>query len=495
MMIVAGGEATRLGPLAAQMNKALVSVQQRPMIAHLMARAVESNVDKVTIVVSPDSQGQVTKVLNRMGTELPWTITVQPSARGPVDAIQYGLAVLDRGKMGDDDQVIITFADSYFDSMPPGTDEPNWVGVRSVKPGDRSWCYLDDLDTQWHDGIPALRTTAFIGVLQASVSSLRKVVSHVIYKHGNNVGMAPVLTELDVREVVFPSWQDVGDIAALAAARRASFTCRSKHQLRLDDRGVLTKTGVTTHEAAAAARMESLLLGPRLVPSPSGVLAQEFIDLPSLAELYLYWPGRPDMWKHIIEVITGRLELALWIDVTSKYREQREADDQAMIDAAVKMYITKPNERLERVSLPPMSEAFTDYLANEVVPTTMRAPIHGDLNFGNILYSLGTDTFKLVDARGDWGGLTTVGDVRYELAKLRYSYRDGFSAITHGLTVKRDEESAAMDEVIERHAKGQMKRIAAIEATLFYSAIPLHLLSEREALLRAGQRLEKEVLA
>jgi hypothetical protein len=494
MMIVAGGEATRLGPLAAQMNKALVSVQQRPMIAHLMARATEANVDRVTIVTSPESQSQVSKVLNRMGAELPWIITVQPSARGPVDAIQYGLAVLDRGKMGDDDQVIITFADSYFDKMPAGTEEPNWVGAHTVSSGDRSWCYLDEFTHRWVDGIPTLRTTAFIGVLQASVKALRSVVSRTIYKHGNNAGMAPVINELDVREVLFPHWHDVGDIAALAAARRASFTCRSKHALRLDDRGVLTKTGVTPAEIAAATRMEAMLLGPRLVPAPRDVLAQEFIDLPSLAELYLYWPGRPDMWKHIVSVITNRLESTLWIGCTPKYREQQNADDQAMIDAAVNMYITKPNERLAQVGLPPMSDAFTDYLANEVVPTTMRAPIHGDLNFGNILYSLGTDTFKLVDARGDWGGLTTVGDVRYELAKLRYSYRDGFSAITHGLTVKRQEEAAAMDEVIAHHALGHMKRIAAIEATLFYSAIPLHLLSEREALLRAGQRLEKEVI-
>ena len=45
MIILAGGEATRLGPLTAQMSKALVSIKQRPIIAHHVRQAVLANCD------------------------------------------------------------------------------------------------------------------------------------------------------------------------------------------------------------------------------------------------------------------------------------------------------------------------------------------------------------------------------------------------------------------------------------------------------------------
>ena len=44
--------------------------------------------------------------------------------------------------------------------------------------------------------------------------------------------------------------------------------------------------------------------------------------------------------------------------------------------------------------------------------------IHGDLNFGNILYNKSKDQFRLIDARVDFGGNVEYGDIYYDLAKL-----------------------------------------------------------------------------
>lgn len=43
---------------------------------------------------------------------------------------------------------------------------------------------------------------------------------------------------------------------------------------------------------------------------------------------------------------------------------------------------------------------------------------HGDLQFDNILYDKQTMTFKLIDWRQDFGGLTEAGDIYYDFAKL-----------------------------------------------------------------------------
>src|SRR5690606_27112347 len=56
LIILAGGKATRLGPLTATMNKALVTVGQQPMI---IQQILGMDIDDVTVVVSPGSRDQV----------------------------------------------------------------------------------------------------------------------------------------------------------------------------------------------------------------------------------------------------------------------------------------------------------------------------------------------------------------------------------------------------------------------------------------------------
>ena len=56
--------------------------------------------------------------------------------------------------------------------------------------------------------------------------------------------------------------------------------------------------------------------------------------------------------------------------------------------------------------------------------------MHGDLHFGNILYNQQTDQFKLLDPRGDYGGMPgTAGDNIYDWAKLAHDCVYGYNAI------------------------------------------------------------------
>ena len=114
--------------------------------------------------------------------------------------------------------------------------------------------------------------------------------------------------------------------------------------------------------------------------------------------------------------------------------------------------------------------------------------IHGDLNFTNILYSLNTGTFRLLDPRGTWGETGFTGDVRYEYAKLWYS--QWFAPISHGLfdgdgiLPMRYDEIDALTKVISQHA--DIKEIALISSLMLLSAIPLHDPSQKEILLKAA---------
>ena len=83
-----------------------------------------------------------------------------------------------------------------------------------------------------------------------------------------------------------------------------------------------------------------------------------------------------------------------------------------------------------------------------------------------------------------------MGDVRYDLAKLRYSYHGGISAILHGLyDVRLDElrifspahDTTPLDEILASVGV-RMDEIKMLEALTCLAAPPLHVDDPREAL-------------
>lgn len=489
MIILAGGEATRLGPLTAQLSKALVSIKQRPIIAHHVQRAVVENCDEIVVVTSPGSDLQVSRVLDRMSCPVRYRTVIQQVPHGPVDALQHAVRAL--GPMRAYDFAIVTAADTYVDASVRLPDRP-FIATAETSDTGRSWCHFTD---RWVDApIDRPSKQVFIGLLGAYLHELGRACNSAIELAGRSSPMSPVIQWLYDYTSGFmhqvAGWHDTGDLGALAAARRATFTSRPKHEVTLDDRGIITKNGVMRDEVDAVTRMSRLHLGPQFISFfPDGRLKLEYCDLPSLAELYLYWPGRPDTWRHIIEVVLLRLERDLWsellVDSVAQLRNQSYSD-------ACSMYLTKPRIRQAELGCAPPQE-LEAFITAEVLSTMEITRIHGDLNFGNILYSLGTDTFRLIDPRGTFGTSKIWGDKRYEYAKLRFSYRHGLTAITHGVNVDRTAEADAIDELLLERGVN-LKHIAAIEATLFLSSMPLHDESEHEPMRLAALDCMKEAL-
>jgi hypothetical protein len=499
LLILAGGKATRLGPLTANLSKALVPVGHQPVLAR---QITTMGIKSVTIVTHPSNRLSVASMLQRSGLNHLYDVHLvdQDFGTGPGAALETGLDCLS-GRGFNNDSVTVLFADTLIDAdeVPPPS---NWVGVGHVK-NDRAWCHLDEPHPNakhFIEGVPRWQpATAFIGALGYAtvVHGLWRVDRSNVHGAGERL-MAPILNwSPTLDRVCFTSWLDVGDIKALAATRRRTFIARDNHQLELDERGVLTKYGVSEDERRYMTRLPESArpLFPRIFnDSP---LALEYVDMPSLAELWLYWPGTTDMWQHIIETLITTLDKHLWPRLWSS------ATGIGSQKRAIKMYLLKPTQRLDELGL--LTDHIADFLTlvdRELVRTagqrrTVR--MHGDLNFGNVLWSLSTDTFKLIDPRGAWGDDTGNGDIVYELAKLRYDYRDHFSAIVHGLyddeqfgTEGREETVEVLDEVISRYA--DLRLVTMAEATLFLSAIPLHPEHQRDALMRQALKLIDEVM-
>jgi hypothetical protein len=118
--------------------------------------------------------------------------------------------------------------------------------------------------------------------------------------------------------------------------------------------------------------------------------------------------------------------------------------------------------------------------------------IHGDLHFGNIFVDRHGGRVTLIDPRGRFGGLAGfVGDIYYDLAKLRHSYHAQYDQIIeglydlsgtedHGFTLRvglaNDHLVAELDE--ELTSRGfQLRRVKAVEVGVLLSLIPFHHLS------------------
>ena len=196
----------------------------------------------------------------------------------------------------------------------------------------------------------------------------------------------------------------------------------------------------------------------------------EYIDWPTLSELWLYREAVPQSWAWILKTVLRELNYGLWFPLhkvpSDLWFPRKAVTRLTQLDRdtteARALLVTKSN------ILPYELEAVTG---------------HGDLNFNNIFYSTNTGAIKLIDPRGD-----KAVPLLYELGKLRASYHGGFSAITHGLSLpNRAAEIKAMD--VELGDKYTQDQLNFAEACILLAATPLHKESESDALYERGMEL------
>lgn len=513
-VIMAGGRGSRLGPITAQRSKALVTVGQRPVLVHQLLALRDANVDEIVVVVSPDTERQVNEVVRRAGFGREVSFVVQWRPHGPAHALLVGLDAL-QSRTFDDCGVYVLMSDSFLDEpLSYGDEDPerDWVGVAPA-PIRRSFCFM--LDGHFVDDVVEPGDTVTVGVnYLASRNDAQRAAGMVANQSRaefrQEVPMSEFFNALqDIRgpltQQMLDTWLDVGDVDALARAHRSRFISRSHHRLKFDNvAGIIMKYG----EGEGFARQLNWLLErgdssnyrtanllPRVYDSvtwPDGVgwYAMEYIDLPTLAELWLYWPGRPDVWQSLLANVVNQVGMNLWTG---------ETEDEPT--ANVLWFVDKTRDRVAMRGLPewhavaePLLDLAEHYL-RDVQSGLVRG--HGDLNFSNILYSLNTGMIKLIDPRGDH-----LVPFMYELAKLRYSYHGGFAAITHGLASlageqvtlwpRRDAEVAALDEVFAEWVP--LDILTVCEGCLLVAGAPLHDEVEAEMLFWRGIELLREVL-
>lgn len=510
-MILAGGKATRLGPLAAQLNKSLVSVGSKPQLVRLAQQLDACDTRRALVVTGSGAQEQVDSVISRAGLRNVTTV-VQPTPRGPVDAIHYGLSA---GEV--EGGIIVLMSDTIIETGDIAGVHGTRVFVAPA-PVERSFCTWNPNESLWEDRHARLGELVAVGAFAfASAKALRAAVAGVLADAtASEHGMASLLNAMGISAadlVLTSSWRDIGDVESLARANRERFISRSFNDIILNENGTITKVGSgvgsegrTMSDPPHSARH----LFPRIYDTGPDWYSMEYVDTPSLAELWLYWPSLPSMWTHVTGQLVGQLQRHLWPhasgDITDRAHEMwwRKLHGR---------YATHPFGEHDSLIINGSSVTAGLHAIKKMQPLldhlVMTASaytgwIHGDPNFTNVMWSLPTGAFKLLDARDSWGGASSAGDIRYDVGKIAYS--PIFSAVTHKLfKLDRNEENIGVSLLPQRHfetfaIEQELRRrvpcnIELLKAYFCLSSAPLHDDDECWALYALGLLSLEKVLS
>lgn len=308
-------------------------------------------------------------------------------------------------------------------------------------------------------------------------------------------------------------WGDFGHLDRYQESKKRMLQARAFNSLRFDDfRGTVTKTSSHSDKFSAEIRWyENLppklrVFAPRVINSGDGsggsppFIELEYYAYPTLAELFVYGGARLGTVESALRKVfllieqfrAERAEVAF-----ESFRAAYVQKTRVRVDEA-----RRSNGELDRLLgldqlylngdlIPgwPSYASGLERLAERFYRPEDCSLVHGDLCLSNVLYEPATGIMRLIDPRGEWGGVPMVGDIKYDVAKLRHSVVGRYDFIVAGyssaasvgsdayaLSVASPPEVEATAGVLDTwiSARFNLNEIKLIEGLLFISMLPLH---------------------
>ncbi len=518
VVILAGGKGTRIREVAPNTSKALLEIAGVPALVLIMRNLIRQNLKHFTVVVNESNKNTIESVIKSAfeGINMDFKTVVQPQAMGPAHAFFYGLHKVDL-----ENETLLCLSDTLFDEeLPTGYD---WVGTSLAK-GDGKWCWVetknkrvikffDKIEPPNHVkeiliGLYYFRDSAFV------YKNLDEIIKSGTKTAESEYQLSQLLDQYQnrysIKSLLVDSWVDCGTKENYFSAQEVFTRHRSFNSVEIKNESstkYVVKTGnkdKIRNEISwfnlVAKQSEELI--PKVQRISTNSYKTEFISAPLLSSLYLYGAENVDSFLKIIKQLYQHIDNKLWRTLEKPQNINLERDCRSM-------YEIKPFKRLAqwlpwkefkksskiKVNNQPI-ENVQDLFLNSLELSSSKkhqpiaAPIHGDFHFGNIFCN--TDSAKpfiLIDPRGKFGNSTgIVGDLYYDLAKLRHSYHGMYNAVVDGLY--KVEQSAKNDftlqigptraEYIEQidnfiSSLGfDIEVIKSIELGILLSLIPLH---------------------
>jgi hypothetical protein len=533
VLIIAGGDISNKLPFLRVESPcpALVPLNTRPLASYVIEyyRARHD----VHLFVDQEFCNDVTAELapQRHG----YTLHGVQRGQGVVDTLQQALVIV-----ADATDIIV----NLVTTIPVADPEMNEVqGGRLPVHSTTAWSALSLVqDEPLHfyakgDNRPA-ESLAFTGVFRLTADVLNRATQFVASQKDLLlvVQQATQFCQLKLKEV---EWIDCGHETNYYRSRAALINSRSFNRLRVDtSRGTIIKSssdrGKLSREVSYYQTLPNQLrvLFPRLVSVSGGdgqvdSYEMEYYGYPNIAEYLLYWNLSKDNWWRCFDGLHSTLSFfrqhpasigpASYQNFHWKKTVDRIEQYLSQLEPSLSASLMSASLQISGELHPPLSQLLVD--AEKVITQGYRedefSTVHGDFCFNNILYDVASGVIRLIDPRGSFDSSTagTLGDRRYDLAKLAHSAIGHYDYMVNGLFHVSHAGSKSFDVKIGLRAnaawleemtrwlileqKADAREINVMTALLFLSMCPLHSDDDQRQLaffLRGIQLLNQSLL-
>lgn len=423
-VILAAGRGTRIGRVGQSLHKALVPLNGRAVLSHLIDLAP---CDAEIIICLGHRSEQLMEYIDLAHPHLnPTYVPVNgwdDVGGGPGWSLWSA-----RHAIGDERPVTVVTCDTLWEpDNSLWTSSTSWAGVAAIPAGTKPerWCRIVEVDGKLHvvdkrpDGPSG---SAWVGLARILPEDLdlfwggvmsAKLVENELQISGGLTDLAEA-GRLDTRHV---TWTDVGDEQAYAraVAQHAGYDWTKPDEatyiLPSTERVVKFYANHATCAERAARGRALARAAPIIVGEGYSMFAYEYIDGRTLYEFID--ADAAGSAHQLVNELLHWAEDRLWKPVPMGERDRHEAGR--------RFYRDKTLDRIEQ--LHPMLRNQAADIVNridwrELAYGVESSTFHGDLQFSNILVKEGTRQFLGIDWRGDFAGWQSWGDRRYDLAKL-----------------------------------------------------------------------------
>lgn len=513
LVILMGGNATRLAPLSYSLPKGLLSINQQPAIYNMINAFREKGLNDITFVTSPSNNKVIKDFCEKAYSKLNLNFVVQNEPKGPLHAFQHSRLYVNKPTLlllGD------TICSTELDFS------TSFLGYQTINDNSHSrWCLIK---TDEQENVLKLidkpketpdTNKVLIGIyFFKDYKLLKKLFARKYPKIRDEYQLSSLIelyNKIDkIKGQPIEYWLDTGTLEDYSDIFKKSISGRSFNSFFLNNDGVIEKSSsyeklkTEIHWLEEIEKTELKKYMPRFfgstIENNSIKYKTQYINTQTLAQYFCFYPVADGNWNYIFSQL---VETAKEFWSHKPQITKKEASE-----LTKKMLIEKTYARIEKWDRQDIlaNEKVTingkEYFGakkclellktdiNEIIKSSKDyfSILHGDMCFSNILYAPENTSFKFIDPRGEFGKPSIYGDLRYDLAKFRHCYHGLYDYLIAKLYRVNEINSASFefefltdqivdykifDEVLKKEGYN-VDDIELIEGLLFVSMIPLH---------------------
>ncbi len=524
VVLAAGSRAPQNMPQGLTASHMLTVVNGRPILSWVVRDILKKTDDQVILVCDGDDDELISFYKRRYKQHARVEQALLLNSPSINHSLKVGLDAIDAESKISNSRVRVVLGDTFLLGVEYTQEDAVYIADFSY--ASDIWCVASLDENQqiacYHNkkkGLTSPDYKAIVGRYEfSSFSLLQASLESVLARHERELSFVlEAYAEhkpLEAREISTESWIDFGHLEGVSKANRQLIESRSFNALTIN--AIIPEI---LKKSANKQKMMTELYWYQQLPKSLKALVPNIIDshecdthyaicmeyhgYGTLAEKFVYFELPMSFWTFVLTKL---------LDIIALFKKYAHEVSPAAIDLQA-IYEHKTFSRLDALSrqrpewgvllaedyikingkayknLNLLSDKITEK-NRHLIKTGDVAIVHGDLCFNNILFDINSGVVKLIDPRGEFGGKTPscLGDVRYDLAKLRHSFCGNYDCV-----IESDFQlsGAGSEFQFEIYKAGQAERealfdklmveygyeptdIRYIEGLLFLSMIPLH---------------------